>query len=98
MRERLSETLYRAAGVVHCAACDGVLGPAVDNPRQSCLVRRRELAAAGPWLAMRWGGQSPNFELVEFICRHCGRLVDVLERRRGESTLPANVIDRAPGG
>ena len=44
MRERLSETLYRAAGVVHCAACDGVLGPAVDNPRQSCLVRRRELA------------------------------------------------------
>ena len=98
MRERLSETLYRAAGTNYCAACDGALGPATENPRQFCLVRRRELSAAGPWLAMRWGGRSPNFELVELVCPHCGRLVDVLERRHAADALPDNVIDSWAGG
>jgi hypothetical protein len=97
MRERLSETLYRLEGAVYCAGCDRMLGPATGNPRRYCLVRRRELAAAGPWLALRWGGRSPNFELVEFICPHCGVLVDALERRRGEDTLWENTVEPAGG-
>jgi hypothetical protein len=93
MRERLSETLYRENGMAYCARCGGALGSAAGNPRRHCLARRRELAAAGPWLAVRWEGRSPNFELLELICPHCGALVDVLERRRGAGDLWENTVE-----
>jgi N-methylhydantoinase B len=39
------------------------------------------LADAGPWLALRWDGHSPNFALAHTACPSCGALVDVEERR-----------------
>jgi N-methylhydantoinase B len=44
------------------------------------------LAEAGPWLAQRWQGQSPNFELLHVGCSSCGALWDVSEVRSGDAT------------
>ena len=43
------------------------------------------LAHAGPWIAQRFGGYSPNFVLDEAVCPGCGTLLDVEER------LPADL-------
>ena len=39
------------------------------------------LAKAGPWIALRWGGDSPNFSLAEIACPGCGTLQSVSEQR-----------------
>jgi hypothetical protein len=41
-----------------------------------------DLGDAGPWLALRWQGRSPNFELVLSACPGCATLFDVEERRK----------------
>ena len=40
---------------------------------------RRPLKHAGPLIALRYGGDGPNFELEETVCRSCGALADVRE-------------------
>jgi N-methylhydantoinase B len=40
------------------------------------------LSKAGPWVAMRWNGDSPNFELEETACPGCGVLHAVREVRK----------------
>ena len=42
-------------------------------------VSRHPLRRAGPRIALRYGGDGPNFELEETNCRSCGALVDVSE-------------------
>lgn len=62
-------------------------GPAADEPCPSCgatqtLINRRELGSVGPWIAVRYEGESPNFHAVETICEHCGQLRDVTQKRK----------------
>lgn len=40
---------------------------------------RHPMHRAGPWIARRYDGDGPNFELQESHCRACGALVDVSE-------------------
>lgn len=40
---------------------------------------RQPMRRAGPWIARRYNGDGPNFELQETHCRGCGALVDVSE-------------------
>jgi N-methylhydantoinase B len=65
---------------VRCRRCRWVLGPAGADPRSGAIRRTSGLADAGPWLALRFGGRSPNFVLDESICPGCGVLFDVEER------------------
>ncbi len=57
-------------------ACDCPAGATAAVVR-----RRRPLRAAGPWIGLRYGGESPNFSLEELACGACGRLLDVSEVR-----------------
>jgi N-methylhydantoinase B len=66
--------------VTRCRRCGTVLAPAGADPRTGAIRRTESLAHAGPWLAERFGGDSPNFVLDEAICPGCGVLFDVEER------------------
>ena len=59
-------------GALRCRRCGHDLGA-------SAVVRHAPLAAAGPWTALRWKGDSPNFRLEETACAGCGTLVAVRE-------------------
>lgn len=55
-----------------CADCDGT----------TVQKRQRELHTIGPWVGSRYGGESPNFVVVETICDECGNLRDVQQELR----------------
>lgn len=78
--EYVVETLTDGRRVLRCRVCRRVLGLAGEEPRRLGLKRERPLAAAGPWLALPWHGESPHFVLVESICPSCGILFDVEQR------------------
>jgi N-methylhydantoinase B len=78
--EYVVETLTDGRPVLRCRVCRRVLGLAGEEPRRLGLKRERPLAAAGPWLALPWHGESPHFVLVESICPSCGILFDVEQR------------------
>lgn len=40
------------------------------------------LGAAGPWLAVRWGGESRRFDLTTALCGACGTALDCVQSRR----------------
>ena len=63
---------------LHCRGC----GHRLTGTDGSALVRMSPLAHAGPRLALRWGGNSPNFALEEIICPSCARLISVSEVRK----------------
>ncbi|TFB75011.1 hydantoinase B/oxoprolinase family protein [Cryobacterium glaciale] len=46
------------------------------------------LSAAGPWLAERWQGNSPNFKLLHTSCTACGSEWDVCEVAAPDDTSP----------
>ena len=71
-------------GFVRCTECQHVYCSASEEPRRFAAVRHSPLRKAGPWLAERWGGNSPNFLLVEYLCPSCGVVFDVLERLQSE--------------
>ncbi len=68
-RKRWAETKETRTGAP-CATCGSTEGFG--------LVRR-PLRHAGPLIALRYGGDGPNFEIEETICRGCGALADVRE-------------------
>ena len=43
------------------------------------VAARHPLRRAGPWIALRYGGDGPNFALEETACAACGALADVRE-------------------
>ncbi len=55
------------------------------NPCPACgnsdgVTRSRQpMHRAGPWIARRYDGDGPNFELQETNCRSCAALIDVSE-------------------
>jgi N-methylhydantoinase B len=69
--------------VVRCRRCGQELGPAGGDPLRHGVRLETELGEAGPWLAQRWAGRSPNFALVLTACPSCAALIDVEERLRG---------------
>jgi N-methylhydantoinase B len=79
--------LFRHAGdgeTVMCARCGETLGsrrPGHSELEQA-VTEEGPLSEAGPWLALRFGGDSPNFVLSKRSCPTCGTLLDVSERRR----------------
>lgn len=69
-----ASSAQRDGACERCAAGEGIGGPA------SAPVRRtRAVGAANPWTALRWGGHSRRFTLVEEVCPACGELVDAYQ-------------------
>ncbi len=66
---------------VHCVVCGHDYGVPIARVKEQASRRHRPLADAGPWLAMRWNGDSPDFRLLESACPACGVLFDILERQ-----------------
>ena len=65
--------------ILRCRNC----GHHLTGADGSALVSRAPLARAGPRLALRWNGDSPNFALEEIVCPSCARLISVSEVRLG---------------
>src|SRR5262249_26034813 len=65
-------------GEAHCRRC----GEALSGAQGRVAVMPRPLGAAGPWMALRHGGDGPNFVLEEVSCPSCGTLLSVREVRR----------------
>lgn len=84
-RPRLGETLRIFEGKIVCARCDEPVSGLGSNPKEALPQAQRELGTAGPWIARRWGGTSPDFHLIEYVCPGCGYLVDVTQRRKTEA-------------
>jgi len=69
--------------VVRCRRCGCTISEhGGEADRSGAATRLSPLAEAGPWLALRWHGHSPNFELFQSACPNCGVLFDVEERRK----------------
>ena len=81
--ERIGEYLIRVRTdgqeSLHCAKCGEHLGKSETEWDVKVVIRETSLTTAGPWLAVRYGGQSPNFALRETLCPGCGTLLDVRE-------------------
>jgi hypothetical protein len=83
-RRRFGETLRIDRGKFVCARCDEPLADTGSNVKESLPTDTQELTAAGPWVARRWGGVSPDFHLVEYLCPGCGYCIDRTQRRKSE--------------
>lgn len=59
-------------GALSCRRC----GASWD---EGLVVTELPIGAAGPWRAMRWGGESPQFRLLVGVCPGCGTAVAVTE-------------------
>ena len=64
-------------GVLSCRRC----GDTLSGPQGRAAIATRPLKAAGPWMALRHGGDGPNFVLEEISCPSCATLVAVREIR-----------------
>jgi N-methylhydantoinase B len=81
---RIGENVDLASdGALHCRRCGTALGGAGGRAAMS----HRPLNTAGPWMALRHGGDGPNFALEEISCPSCATLISVREvRRNGTET------------
>jgi N-methylhydantoinase B len=78
---RVGENLELApggSGTLRCRRC----GEALSGPEGRTATARRPMRAAGPWMALRHGGDGPNFALEEISCPSCATLIAVREVRR----------------
>jgi N-methylhydantoinase B len=64
-----------STGAIICRRCEHVL----TGPQGSVLKQLWPLSKAGPWLALRWQGDSPNFKLEAVSCPSCGVQMAVRE-------------------
>jgi N-methylhydantoinase B len=80
---RVGENVELAAdGVLHCRRC----GEALSGPNGRAAAAQRALSTAGPWMALRHGGDAPHFVLEEICCPSCATLLSVREVRRNGGT------------
>lgn len=71
-----------------CPSCSASVGLPGATLKWSSPLRE-----AGPWLALRWGGHSPNFKLRQTACSNCGRLLDVTEYlKQGEDQVATQSV------
>ena len=70
--------------VIRCRRCQHVYCSEGEDARNNALTREQPLGKAGPWICRRWGGNSPNFVLVEYICPGCGVLFSTEERLKSD--------------
>lgn len=75
---RVEVTTTRRANIDTGSAAPGPDCPACGSDAGVALSRQ-PMYRAGPWIARRYDGDGPNFELQESHCRGCGGLVDVSE-------------------
>jgi N-methylhydantoinase B len=68
-----------------CGACGHRLGHQSENWNTACVRRARPTGAAGPWVSLRYSGDSPRVQLIEFICPTCAHLIFVDQRRKDET-------------
>jgi N-methylhydantoinase B len=66
------------AGVLRCRRC----GETLSGPQGHAATTQRPLHTAGPWMALRYNGDGPNFALEEVSCPSCATLMSVREVRR----------------
>ncbi len=71
-------------GGVFCGGCRNLLSPGAKGVKAYLRRQRRHLVDAGPWVARRWLGDSPSFELWKYFCPHCAQLLAVEQHQRGE--------------
>ena len=78
---RVGENLNLVAdddgGTLHCRRC----GASLTGPEGGVVEHHAPLGRAGPWLALRMQGESPNFRLEEISCPSCATLLSVREVR-----------------
>jgi hypothetical protein len=78
---RVGENVELAPGgsdTLRCRRCGEILNGAQGH----AAIAQRALRAAGPWMALRYGGDGPNFVLEEVSCASCATLMSVREVRR----------------
>ncbi len=75
---RIGENLVLRDGELACRRC----ATALTGEAGHVVAATAKLAKAGPWIALRWGGDSPNFELREIACPGCFTLLSVDEVRK----------------
>jgi N-methylhydantoinase B len=76
---------------VLCRRCRTQLGVRLrgrEDDLRLATESEAPLQEAGPWLAVRYGGRSPNFVLSKRVCPGCATLLDVVERRVFGADLP----------
>ena len=62
---------------LYCAQCHTNLGSSAQDARLSLVTRVSELGDAGPWIAKRWQGRSPEVQLWQYFCPSCGSSIRV---------------------
>lgn len=81
----LANGLVRTNGHWHCRNCGFALAPEGHNLKSGCARRVRALNAAGPWVALRYAGDNPKMQLIEYSCPACARLLFVDQRPTSDS-------------
>ena len=74
---RIGENLLSQGGKLICRRCEAPLTGKLGHVVEATAP----LAKAGPWIALRWNGDTPNFSLSEITCPDCGTLQSVTEVR-----------------
>ncbi len=71
-------------GWVCCGECRRSICQASDDFKEFLARDRGPLGSAGPRVAQRWNGDSPDFELWRYFCPHCGELCAVEQHLKSE--------------
>ncbi len=71
-------------GGIFCGSCKSLLSADGKEVKSYLRRQRRHLAEAGPWVARRWSGDSPWFELWKYFCPNCAQMLAVEQHQRGE--------------
>jgi N-methylhydantoinase B len=72
-----------STGALRCRRC----GEMLSGVQGRAAIAQRPLRVAGPWMALRYGGDGPNFVIEEISCASCATLMSVREvRRNGAKT------------
>ena len=80
LTQRVGENVDSTAGVLTCRRC----GQTLSGAEGRVTVGLGRLDRAGPWMALRHGGDAPHFQLEEVACAGCATLLAVREVRRDE--------------
>jgi N-methylhydantoinase B len=70
------DALVAHDGIVRCGQCGTQLG-ALDNPKQGLVRVITDVGEAGPWVARRWNGKSPQTRLWHHFCPACAAALSI---------------------